>query len=180
GSFSRWLSGMLLMPMELLPSHAQLVAHLPAENEQDDLVLLHIVQDSSAWRQRSAAGSLLLLQQRSLAFHPPPVTRKAAVAADSAVARDHHGYRVRRAGPADRADCRGLAEIGRDLRIASRLAARDRLQRFPDAPLEGGRPEVEREFKRGLVAFQVAEYCACPASDLAGIRRDLGGGILVA
>src|SRR5689334_3753838 len=46
GSASSRLRGIVLMSMKLLPSHDQLVADLPPNDQKDDLGSLHIVQDA--------------------------------------------------------------------------------------------------------------------------------------
>src|SRR6185436_5771876 len=69
------------------------------------------------------------------------------------MAGDRDRHRIRGAGRGHRARGAGLSDAPRDLRVADRLAGRDRAQRLPHAELEGRAADVERqvEAERGLL-----------------------------
>src|SRR5207302_3377652 len=134
---------------------------------------------------RGARGSLaggraaLQSEEALLALDPPTIPAQAAVFPDGAVARDHQRDRVRRARPADRPRRAGLAEPPGDVAVGARRAVRDRPQLLPDAPLEGGGLNVQRQIQAGVMALQVPHDRADPAIGAAVPPADLRGRILL-
>src|SRR5579863_522582 len=84
-------------------------------------------------------------EQRFLASEPPPVSRGCSVGPDDAVARDDDRNGVGRAGARDRACSAGGADCVCDLRVCPRFAERNPAERIPDAALEGGGADIERQ-----------------------------------
>src|SRR2546430_1243615 len=167
------------------------ICHTPNPSSGIAVVLLRRALDCSVSRllsrrrdlrgaRASLAGGRAALQceEALLALDPPAVAARAAVFPDGAVARDHQRDRVRRARPADRPRCAGLAETPGDVAVGARRAVRDRPQLFPDAPLEGGGLNVQRQIQAGLMAFQVPHDRADPAIGVAVAPADLRGRIL--
>src|SRR5437867_11917213 len=104
-------------------------------------------------RQKRAAGVLflrlpggallLLVEQGALALQAPAVAAQRAVAADDAVAGDDDRNRVGGAGPGHGAGGGRLADGAGDLLVSAGSAVGDGAQLLPDAPLEGGRADVQ-------------------------------------
>ena len=84
-------------------------------------------------------------EEFAFALDAPAIAGEAAILADDAVAGDGDGDGVGADGGGDGAGGGGPAEFAGDLGVAAGFAAWDLLQRLPDALLEGGGADVERE-----------------------------------
>src|SRR5262245_3132570 len=84
-------------------------------------------------------------EQGALAFHAEAIARQRAIAAHDAMAGDRYGERVRAAGLGDRPDRLRRSDAPRDLRVARCRTGRDLAQCSPDALLESGAANVERQ-----------------------------------
>src|SRR5256714_15510725 len=76
---------------------------------------------------------------------PAGIPAKRPVRADDPVARDDHRDRVAAVRPADRTGRAGTPDPPRDLRVARRLAVRDRAHLVPHGALERGALDIEVE-----------------------------------
>ena len=106
--------------------------------------------------------SHLAPEKRLFARDAPAVAAHRAVGPDDAMAGNEERHRVGRAGASDRARGGGLADGGSDLAIGAGLAVRDRLQLAPDAPLERGGSDVERQLHMRRPASQMRRAARAP------------------
>jgi hypothetical protein len=94
-------------------------------------------------------------QEGFFALDTPAVATKTAIAADDAVAGDHDGEGVGRAGVGDGANGARAADFLGDGSVGAGFTCRDRLERVPDPMLERGRGDIEGDAGDGLFAA----YC---------------------
>src|SRR5688500_18605188 len=90
----------------------------------------------------------LVLEQPALARQAAAVTAELAVRVDDAMARNDDRELVRTVRGADGAHGSRAADGARELRIAPRLAGRDRQQRVPDGVLKRRARARERRLER--------------------------------
>src|SRR5690606_12317959 len=95
-------------------------------------------------------------QQFALAFHAPAVAGELAVAAHDAMAGNHHRQAVGRAGAGHGAYRPGLLQPIGQLGVAEGGAGRNVPQGLPDAGLEGGAANVQRQVQ---AAPRVLDHC---------------------
>src|SRR3989338_1372760 len=98
-------------------------------------------------------ASALLGEQGALAGQAQAVAAERAASAHHAVAGDDERHRVRATGGADGAGGPRLADGPGDFAVGARLAVGDAAQLFPDADLEGGAADIERQGEGRVAGF---------------------------
>jgi len=100
-------------------------------------------------------GAAFEVEQVPLAFDAAAVAGEASGGADDAMARDDDADRVAAVGQADRARRRGPADLLGELPVRDRLPIRDLPQGRPDAALERGPVQGERQVELGQLAREI-------------------------
>src|SRR6188508_893066 len=120
--------------------------HLDARPARDAHRTKHRAPAPSTKHQHSALSSPTLpAEQPSLRIDAPSISAGAAVGADDPMAGHDNSDRIGCAGAGDGANGAGLADGPRHVTVRSRLTARDGGELAPDAPLERGAANVERQ-----------------------------------
>ena len=113
-------------------------------------------------------------EQSLLAFEAPTIAAEAAVFADDAVAGNNDGDGIGGAGASHGADGPGIADAASNFGIGARLAAGNAPELFPNAALEGGAANVERDFAALGAGAEARDHSAGPGADAAGIFAEIG------
>src|SRR6202158_5364789 len=101
-------------------------------------------------------------EQGALALDTPSITRERTVAADHAVTRDSNSERIGGAALRYGAGRLRRTDAAGGVAVARGLACGDGPQCLPDASLEGGAPDIQREIQPQFWRFHESDHPSDP------------------